>query len=186
MKMTLKLISLKRFLTLLVALGTVLGAFAQGEMATGTVSGVQNGGVYDYTITLHNTSGSVSIGSFWYSWTPTIPPFFYLPSVPNSPSAPAGWASGVDGNSIQYVSTGAGLAPGQSIQFNYVASFTPAQLTGITGYSYVYSGAIEADPGAFVNIQTVPEPASLGLWAAGFLGLALAGRRKLRKLTVAP
>jgi len=31
----------------------------------------------------------------------------------------------------------------------------------------------------------VPEPASLGLLTAGFLGLTLAGRRKLRKWAAA-
>ena len=185
MKMTLKLISPKLFLCLLVALGAGSVAFAQGESATGTVSGVLNGSLYDYTITLNNTSGSVPIGSFWYSWTPTIPPFFYLPSNPSSPAAPTGWTAGVVANSIQFSSSGTPLAPGQSIQFTYAAPFSPAQLIGNAGYSYVYSGGIELDPGSFVNIQTVPEPASLGLLTAGFLGLALAGRRKLRKWAAA-
>ena len=188
MKMTLKLISPKLFLSLLVALGTASVALAQGESASGTVSGVQNGSSYDYTITLNNTSGSVSIGSFWYSWTPSIPPFFYLPSTPSGASAPPGWAYRIDGNSIQYSSSAATpLAPGQSIQFTYAASFTPAQLTGNAGYSYVYSGGIEGDPGAFVDIQTVtvPEPSSLGLLATGSLGLTFAGHRKLRKSTIA-
>jgi hypothetical protein len=70
----------------------------------------------------------------------------------------------------------------QSIQFQYNASFTPAQLTGNAGYSYVYTGGIEGDAGAFVNITTVPEPASLSLLAIGSigsLGLALARRRKV-------
>ena len=185
MKMTLKLISPKLFLTLLVALGTTSIAFAQGESATGTVSGVQNGGLYDYTITLNNTSGSVSIGSFWYAWTPIVPPFFYLPATPSSAGAPAGWAAAVDGNSIQYTSSGTPLAPGQSIQFTYAATFTPAQLTGNAGLSFVYTGGIEGDAGAEVNIQTVPEPSALGLLAAGFLGLSLIGRRKFHKLAVA-
>jgi hypothetical protein len=184
MKMTLKLISPKLFLNLLVALGTASVAFAQGEAATGTVSGQLNGSLYDYTITLNNTSGSVSIGSFWYAW---IPGFFYLPSTPTSASAPVGWTASVVANSIQYASSGTPLAPGQSIQFQYVASFSPAQLTGNAGNSYVYSGGILGDAGAFVNIQTVaaPEPSSLGLLMTGFLGLALAGRRKLQKLAVA-
>jgi hypothetical protein len=179
MKTTLKQISTKSFLNILLTLGTASVALAQGESASGTVSGQYNGSSYDYTITLNNTSGSVGIGSFWYSWTPNVPPFFYLPSTPNSATAPAGWSALVDGNSIQYSSSGSPLGPGQSIQFTYNASFSPAQLTGNAGYSYVYTGGIFGDAGAFVNITTVPEPVSLGLLAAGGLGLTLA-RRKSR------
>ena len=175
-----KMIRTKLILSVLLALGTTSVAWAQGESASGTVSGSFNGSSYDYTITLNNTSSSIAIGSFWYSWTPSIPPFFYLPSTPSGATAPAGWSASVDGNSIQYSSSGTPLAPLQSIQFHYNASFTPAQLTGNAGYSYVYSGGIEGDAGAFVNIQTVPEPVSLGFLAVGGLGLALA-RWKLRK-----
>lgn len=182
MKMTLKLISPKLFLNLLVALGTASVAFAQGESATGTVSGQFNGSLYDYTVTLNNTSGSVPIGSLWYAW---IPFAFYLPGTPATASAPAGWTASIVANSIEYVSSGTPLAPGQSIQFTYSASFTPAQLTGTAGYSYVYTGGIEGDPGAFVDIQTVPEPSSLGLLMTGFLGLTWIGRRKFHKLAVA-
>jgi len=164
-------------------------AFAQGEMATGTVSGILSGGSYDYTITLDNISGSVPIGGFWYSWTPTISPFFYLPSVPTSSSAPTGWSSFVDGNSIQFGANtpGNALAPGNSIEFHYVASFSPSQLTGDAGYSYVYSGGIEGDPGAFVNVVTVPapEPSSRVLLTIASFGLVFASHRQLRKPTVA-
>ena len=185
MKTTTGLIPQKLILNLLAMLATASTALAQGESASGTVSGVPNGGSYDYTITLNNTSGSTPIGSFWYSWTPNIPPFFYLPAFPDSASTPTGWSAYPDNNSIIFSADSSmdDLAPGQSIQFNYSASFSPAQLTGNAGYSYVYSGPIEGDPGAFVNIVTVPapEPSSLGLLAAGFAGLAVAGRRKLRK-----
>ena len=172
MKKTSKLIYRKLFLNLLAVVGTASAAFAQGELATGTVSGVPDSGSYDYTLTLNNASGSVSIGSIWYGW---IPGFFYLPSTPTSATAPTGWNASIDGNSIQfYGNSGVLLAPGQSIQFNYVASFAPSQLTGGAGYSYVYSGGIEGDPGAFVDVQTVaaPEPSALSLLMAGFLGLA--------------
>lgn len=185
MKNTLKLVPLKSFLNLLVAMGTMSVAFGQGEMATGTVSGVLNGGSYDYTIILDNTSGSVSIGSLWYGW---IPFSFFLPGTPDSASAPTGWSASVVANSIEFTGNpGVFLAPGQSIQFNYVASFAPSDLTGNTGLSYVYTGGIEGDPGALVDVAAVPapEPSSLSLLTAGFLGLAFAGRRKLRKLATA-
>ena len=184
MKITLKLVPLKSFLNLLVAMGTMSVAFGQGEMATGTVSGVPDGGSYDYTITLNNTSGSISIGSLWYAW---IPFSFYLPSTPDSATAPTGWTASIVANSIEYVSSGTPLAPGQSIQFNYVASFAPSQLVDPAGYSYVYTGGIEGDPGAFVDVQVVPapEPSSLSLLTAGVLGLAFVGRRQLRKLAAA-
>jgi len=184
MKIASKLLYGKMFFSLMAVLATASAAFAQGESATGTVSGVPNGGAYDYTIILNNTSSSVPIGSFWYSWTPNIPPFFYLPSVPTSASTPSGWSYFTDANSIQFSANAPAndVAPGNSIQFNYSASFSPAQLTGQAGYSYVYSGGIEGDPGAFVNVVTVPapEPSSLGVLTAGFLTLAFAGHRKPR------
>ena len=157
---------------------------AQGELASGTVYGVQSGGNYDYTITLNNTSDSVAIGSFWYAW---IPGAFYLPSDPTSVSAPPGWTASIVLNSIQYsADSGTSLAPGASINFHYVATFDPSQLTEPAGYSYVYSGGIEEDPGAFLDVQTVapvPEPSTFGLLALGSLGL-LAGRRKKSPATI--
>jgi PEP-CTERM motif len=154
---------------------------AQGELASGTVSGVQSGGNYDYTIMLNNTSDSVAIGSFWYAW---VPGAFYLPSDPTGASAPAGWTASIVLNSIQFsANSGISLAPGASISFQYVGTFAPSQLTGTAGNSFVYTGGIEDDPGAFLDVQTVapaPEPSTFGLLAVGSLGLLAGGWRKLR------
>jgi hypothetical protein len=157
---------------------SAVSSHAQGEMASSTVSGVQSGSVYDYTITLMNTSSTVSIDSFWYAW---IPGEFYLPGIPSSASAPAGWTASVVDNSIQYF--GGTLAPGTSINFSYVATFAPSQLTGFAGYSYVYHSGLDSDPsdgGSFLAVQTVaaPEPSSTSLFAVGSLGLLVAGWRK--------
>jgi hypothetical protein len=179
-----KLISIRFAFAVASALAaSAVSSHAQGEMASGTVSGVlasDSSGDYDYTITLNNTSSSVSIGSFWYSWTPTISPFFYLPAGLISESAPAGWTASPVSNSIQY--SGGSLAPGASINFQYVATFSPAQLTGLAGDSFVYHGGIETDAGFFLNVQTVavPEPSCFGLLITGSLGLLAAGWRKLR------
>ena len=104
--------------------------------------------------------------------------FIFLP-FPLSATAPVGWTASPDGNSIQY--SGGSLAPGASINFQYVAAFTPAQLTGQAGYSYVYHGGIETDAGFFLNVQTVaaPEPSSVGLLILPeSLGLLAVGWRK--------
>ena len=86
MKITLKLTPMKALLNLLIALGTASVAFAQGETGTATLSGVFNAGLYDYTITLNNTS-TTPIGTFWYAW---VPGGFFLPSTPASVTAPPG------------------------------------------------------------------------------------------------
>jgi hypothetical protein len=149
---------------------STISSHAQGESASGTVSGVQSGSDYDYTITLLNTSGSVTIDGFWYAW---VPGEFYLPSDPTSASAPAGWTASIIANSIQY--SGGSLAPGASINFSYVATFAPSALTGTAGFSYVYHSGLDSGPdtGSFLNVQTVaaPEPSSVSLLMAGLIVL---------------
>ena len=159
---------------------SAVSSHAQGETASGTVSGVQSGSVYDYTVTLLNTSSTVSIDGFWYAW---VPGEFYLPADPNSATAPAGWTASVVANSIQY--SGGTLAPGASINFQYMATFAPSALTGFAGFSYVYHTGLDSSPsdgGSFLNVQTVaaPEPSSTSLFVAGALGLLAAGWRKFR------
>jgi hypothetical protein len=158
---------------------SVVSSQAQGETASGTVSGVQSGSVYDYTITLLNTSSTVSIDGFWYAW---VPGAFYLPPTLDSASAPAGWTATPVANSIQF--SGGTLAAGASITFNYVATFAPSALIGTAGFSYVYHSGLDSGPpdsGSFLNVQTVapvPEPSSVGLLFVGSLGLLAAGWRK--------
>src|SRR5271154_6126393 len=94
-----KLISIRFALAVAVALVvSAVSGHAQGETASGTVSGVlasDSSGDYDYTITLMNTSSSVSIDGFWYAW---VPGEFYLPADPNSATAPAGWTATIAAN----------------------------------------------------------------------------------------
>jgi len=194
MKTVYKLISAKSFLPFLLALGTASAAFAQNgpELGTATLSGVPNGSLYDYTITLHNT-GTVSVGTFWYAW---IPGGFFLPSTPSSETAPTGWSVSVQGSySIEYAASSSAydLAPGSSLNFQFASTDTPAALAGNSphdpsypvGTSFLYEGAAFSDAGYEFVVQSVPEPSSLGLLTAGLLGLALAGRRKLGKLAFA-
>jgi hypothetical protein len=184
MKTTFKLISNKLCLTLLAALGTASASFAQGELGSGTVSG-SGSGPFSYSLTFSDGAGATSpIGSVWYSW---IPGFFYLPSSPTSASAPSGWTAAVDGDSVQYIASSSAydIQPGHSLSgFGYNAAFSPAQLAAApnSGDSYAYSAGLFSDNGEEFTVQAVPEPSSLGFLGAGVLGLALAGRRELRKL----
>ena len=189
-----KLFSPKLSSTLLIMLGTASGAFAQGETGTATLSGVQDGSVYDYTITLHNTS-SVAIGTFWYAW---IPGQFYLPSAPTSVTAPIEWTESTPnsmGNySIEYVAIpGHALGGGASLDFYFSSTATPATLAGNSlyyptshtpiGTSYLYNATF-SDAGYEFVVQSVPEPSVLGWLTAGLLGLLMAVRRQPRKLAV--
>ena len=111
---------------------------AQGAVAT--ISGVQAGSVFDYTILLQNT-GSTLLNSFWYAWTTSGN---NLPSIPTSPANTLGWANNVSGNSIKWInSAGTALAPGQFGTFTFVSTATPAQVTTApSGGSVAYVNGI--------------------------------------------
>ncbi|HVU26728.1 MAG TPA: PEP-CTERM sorting domain-containing protein [Verrucomicrobiae bacterium] len=174
----------------LAAIGLVTSAtLGQAQTSTSaTISGVQNGVNWDYTITLTDT-GTTQIGNFWYAWTPDVAPFFYLPSSEVSNiSGQNGWTGAGVGNSIQFVDNNSAnaLNSGESVQLFYTASFSPTDLanTANSGLSVAYSGSgtfVEngASTGDFsVQIVPAPEPSSVALLSLGSLGLlALATRR---------
>jgi hypothetical protein len=187
MKMMFKLFSTKLSLTLLIALGTASATFAQGQIASGTISGAGSG-PFSYNLTFSDGASATSpIGSVWYSW---VPGFFYLPSTPTGASAPSGWTAAIFSNSIQFTANSPAndIQPGNSLSgFSYQATFSPAQLAAApnSGVSVAYSAGLFSDGGDTFTVQAVPEPSSLGFLGVGVLGLALASGRKLRKLAFA-
>jgi hypothetical protein len=150
---------------------------ASAQSATATISGVQNGSVYDYTITLNNT-GSTMLNSFWYGWIQFL---FDLPSPPSSAGNSLGWNNTLDGNSIEYVnSTGTPLAAGSSATFTFVDTADPTAITTApSGESVAYVGGIDFSQGAAGDstgifspvLQPAPEPSTLGLMAVGLFAL---------------
>jgi hypothetical protein len=164
----------------------VSAASAHAQSASATISGVQNGGNFDYTITLKNTSSTYNLNGFWYGW---VQFFNDLPSSPSSANNSLGWVNGLDGNSIQWYNTGTGtaLAPGQTATFTFVDTSTPAAITaGQSGESvaYVNTGFIDASQGQAGDstgifspaLVTVPEPSSFGLLGLGAVLLAFSTR----------
>ena len=176
---------LKILLLLMLAAGATCSVRAQGELASGTVSG-SGSSPYDYVLTFSDAAGATSpIGSVWYAW---IPGFWYLPSAPTSASAPAGWSAAVNsgggGSSIQFVASSSAyyISPGQTLSgFSYMATFSPAQLAAApsSGSSFAYKAGLFSDNGQNFNVQAVPEPSTLGLFLFGATALSLMARRKL-------
>jgi hypothetical protein len=160
------------------ALGGSLTLQAQTINANGQVSGLLSSpGVYHYSLTIGEGLGTTTpIGSIWYAWVPGV---FYLPSVPTSASAPAGWTATVFANSIQFSANSAAddIAPGTSKTFDYFATFSPTQLAAApnSGVSVAYAGAVDASsPSEIFSVQTVPEPS---IAALGLVGLFLDRKR---------
>jgi PEP-CTERM motif len=163
-------------LTLAFAAGLAVSTLsANAQSATATISGVQDGANFDYTILLHNT-GSTSLNSFWYGW---IQFENDLPTDPSSANNSLGWANNLDGNSIQWEnSTGTALAAGQTATFTFVDSSTPAQITaGISGESVAYVGSIDFSQSAAGDstgiftptLVAAPEPSTFALLGAGLV-----------------
>ena len=162
-------------LGLMLVAGTATSVRAQGQLASGTIGGTGSG-PYVYSLTLSDAVGATSpIGSVWYAW---VPGFFYLPGVPSSASAPAGWTATISGNSIQYTANSPAndITAGQSLSgFGYQATFSPAQLAAApnSGRSDAYSAGLFSDGGDIFTVQivVVPEPSTLVLLICGAIGL---------------
>jgi hypothetical protein len=174
------------WLVLLLASGAARIVLAQGEIASGTVSG-SGSGPYTYDLTFGASPSSLSpVGSVWYAWTPSG---FYLPGDPiaGTAHAPSGWTANILANSIQFSANSPAndIPIGQMLPgFIYQANFTPTQLAAApnSGLSVAYAGGIETDAGFTFTVQivAVPEPSTLTLLVAGLTGVLLGGWRKLR------
>ena len=163
-------------LTLALAAGLIVSTLsANAQSATATISGVQNGANFDYTILLHNT-GTTALNSFWYGW---IQFQNDLPTDPSSANNSLGWANTLDSNSIMWQnSTGTALAAGGTAMFTFVDSSTPAQITaGISGESVAYVGTIDfsqsvsGDSTGIITptLVAAPEPSTFALLGAGLV-----------------
>jgi hypothetical protein len=171
----------KTLLGLMLAVAAT-SAHAQGQIASGTISG-SGSGPYTYSLTFSNAANATSpIGSVWYAW---VPGQFYLPGIPTSALAPAGWGATISSKSVQFVASSSAfdIAAGQSLSgFSYLATFTPAQLAAApnSGVSVAYSGGLFSDAGNTFTVQSaaVPEPSVFALLIAGLAGFTLLMRLK--------
>ena len=171
-------------LGLMLVAGSAASVYAQGQTASGTISG-SGSGPFTYDLSFSDAANSLSpVGSVWYAW---IPGSFYLPGDPTSASAPTGWTASIFLNSIQFTANSPAdyITPGSTLSgFSYQAAFSPAQLAAAanSGLSVAYSGGLFSDAGYTFTVQlsTVPEPSTLALLICGATGLCLAGRRWLR------
>lgn len=173
---------------LFILMALTVAATAQTISASAQLNGqAGTGGTFDYTITLNNSaSSSAGIQTFWYAWTPSGD---YLPSSPSLVTPPTGWTDAIthfgagDGWGIEFSTTSAAnaVAPGQFLDFNFESIDTPTDLAGNSpfypgtpvGRSVVYEGAAFTLPSATIDVQSVPEPTALGLFAVASLVLLL-------------
>jgi hypothetical protein len=181
---------------LAVAAGLALSAIsarAQDVAVTGFLSFAPAvNGTFDYTLTLKNT-GSEAVESLWLGWALSSNPVFNVVN-PTDPGNDLGWASPVDGNSVQYGGSPSEtfLASGNSAIFTFDSTSTPALfMSGSAGQSVAYGVdasqfAIEDNSLHSVEFSptVVPEPSSIGLLVIGAPGIwRLRWRRRAEVLS---
>jgi Bacterial Ig-like domain len=117
---------------------------------------------YRYTISLDNTGGT-AIGTFWFSW---VPGEEFMATPPSNIVSPSGWTPDIvrgAGYSIQWTTSSASLAAGNTLStFQFDSATTPAQMSGnsifATGVpvvrSFIYIGAPLTDPGFQLDVTT--------------------------------
>jgi hypothetical protein len=163
---------------------STISSHAQGAVAT--ISEVPGtGGNFDYTISLKNT-GTESLNSFWYAWTPGV---FDLPTVPTSAAnSSLGWIATIDGDSIQWQNTASApaLAAGQSQTFTFDSTSTLSAITtppsgnsvAFTTDSIQFNAGVagQSTPIFAPTIAAVPEPSAWGLLAVGAIMAGLCKR----------
>ncbi|HUD46833.1 MAG TPA: PEP-CTERM sorting domain-containing protein [Candidatus Baltobacteraceae bacterium] len=160
-------------------IGQIELCHAQGTLnVDATISAVQDGGVYDYTIELNNPSGSPAVGTFWYAW---VPGQFYLGTEPSSVTSPSGWSDSVVANhSIEFNTSTAPLAPGTSATFGFTSTEAPATLYASSAdISFVYTGSTAfSGSGEQFTVSPIPEPSSIALMMTGLTGAWFARRKR--------
>ena len=170
-------------LGMLCVIGQVELCHAQGTPdVNATISAVQEGSTYDYTIKVNNAADSVAFGTFWYGWVPAA---FYLGTDPAAVTPASGWTYSIQdgspaGYSIEFNTSTTPLQPGASTSFEFTSSEAPSTLYGSdANESYVYTGSTAfSGSGEQVNVTAVPEPSSIALMLTGVSGLWFARRKR--------
>jgi hypothetical protein len=168
----------------------VLSALStKAQSATATISGVQSGSDYDYTITLQNT-GTTQLDTFFYGW-PGFGPGS-LTALPFNVGNSIGWnnvvTNGGPFSGIVFVgSSGNALAAGKSATFTFSSSESPTDITtSPQGQSVAFVGPLYYTPGtpgvstpAFSpTLVVVPESTSTTFLAVCCLGAIILMRQK--------
>jgi hypothetical protein len=119
--------------------------------------------LFQYSISLTNTSASSAVGTFWFAWD-DVPDTNFLIDQPSSITSPTGWTERIthnspsDGYGIQWVAgAGSAMQPDQTLTYSFESPDAPSQIFRLNtvepsaGFditsSFVYAAGPESDPG---------------------------------------